>query len=174
MFRCQEQERSPLTFLVLLKHCLASLPSCKHRKSGRIFDMKRSGSLDSWVSVGMANSLGLKKSEDSQGETNSIVKIKVKPELHFCMQNWWWYQLAARVYKQEPPQTSVWSLICGADAPPRIFPNLDSRLLLARDFPTLFNSGCRLAQFCDVYTLLLLSVVSISCLLMTAYRNHVK
>ena len=40
----------------------------------------------SWAPGGLAKPSGSKKSYDSQGETNSIVKVKGKPELHFCMQ----------------------------------------------------------------------------------------
>ena len=39
------------------------------------------------------------------------------------------------------------------------FPNWDSRLLLTRDFPALFKSGCRSAQFGDIYAVIF-SIVS--------------
>ena len=41
----------------------------------------------SWAPVGLPKPQGSKKSHDSQGETNSIVKVKVKPEMYFCTQN---------------------------------------------------------------------------------------
>ena len=67
-------------------HCLDSVPACKHSKSGSILDKKGSGSWNSWAPGGLASPPGSKKSYDSQGKTNSIVKIKVKSKLHFCTQ----------------------------------------------------------------------------------------
>ena len=45
--------------------------------------------------MGLASPSGSKKSYDSQGETNSIVIVKGKPELHFCSQTDDDYQFAA-------------------------------------------------------------------------------
>ena len=53
---------------------------------------------------------------------------------------------------------------------PGLFPNWDSKLLLMWNFSALFKSGCRsLAQFDNIYMLLLLLTVSISFFLMTVF-----
>ena len=56
------------------------------------------------------------------------------------------------------PLTTIWSLTHGVDTPLRTLSRCDSRLLLTRDLPDLFKSGCRLLVYC----LLVLSLVSIS------------
>ena len=49
----------------------------------------------------LVSCLGLMKSYDSQDKANSTVKnVKLKPELHFCMQT----DDAAWGYKQGPPK----------------------------------------------------------------------
>ena len=60
------------------------MSDCTHSKLGDTLDKKGSGSWNSWALRSLANPQGSKKSYNSQGETNSIVKVK--PELHFCKQ----------------------------------------------------------------------------------------
>ena len=67
-------------------HCLDSVPACKHSQPDGTLDQKGSGSWNSWAPGGLANPPGSKKSYDSQGETNSILKVKVRSKLHFCTQ----------------------------------------------------------------------------------------
>ena len=67
-------------------HCLNSGPACKYSRSGGTLDKKGSASWNFGGPGSLASPPGSKKSCDSQGETNSIVKVKEKPELNFCVQ----------------------------------------------------------------------------------------
>ena len=69
---------------------------------------------------------GLRKSYDSQGETNSIVKVKEKPEWHFCMQTDD-DMFASSDYKQEPPKLQFEVSSMGWIHHQGPFPNRDSR-----------------------------------------------
>ena len=80
----------------------------------------------------LVSHLGSGKSYDSEGETDSIVKVKEKPELRFCMQT-----------DDEPPklQSEVspmeWTHHWGP------FPHLGLQITVIRDFPALFKSRRR-------------------------------
>ena len=120
----------------------------------------------SWAPGVLANSLGSGKSRESQGETNNIVIVKGKPELHFCT----------------PTDDDIrWhpGIISGSLQKC----NLKSHLRDADLFPvgTPYGCGRGTSQLClslDVgrppvvmYLLLLFSIVSISLLLMAVYWN---
>ena len=96
-------------------------------------------------------SIPLKKSYDSQGESNTIIKVKVKVGLYFGGRNWWLHQFVVWHYKQDPLKLQFevspmeWTYSLGP------FPKWDCRLLITRDLPLLFKSGCRLsAHFDDI------------------------
>ena len=84
-----------------------------HSKSGDTLDKKGSGSWNSWALRNLANPQGSKKSYNSQGETNSIVKVK--PELRFCMQADEDISFRPGIIIRSPP-TTVWSFTHGVDA----------------------------------------------------------
>ena len=120
----------------------------------------------SWAPGVLANSLGSGKSRESQGETNNIVIVKGKPELHFCT-----------------PTDDDISWHPGVISGSLQKCNLKSHLRDADLFPvgTPYGCGRGTSQLClslDVgrppvvmYLLLLFSIVSMSLLLMAVYWN---
>ena len=89
-----------------------------------------------------------KKSYNSQGETNII--IKVKPELHFCMQTDDDISVQPGFTSRNPQncnfKSHLWDRCTVQDPFPIGTPNS------CQDFPELFKSRCKFsAQFADVY-----------------------
>ena len=92
---------------------------------------------------------GLRKSYDSQGETNSIVKVKEKPEWHFCIQTDD-DMFASLDYKQEPPKLQFESHPWGGSTIRDPFPKGTPDAAI-QDFPELFKSGYKLILYIYIY-----------------------
>ena len=85
--RLQKQESRPVTCLALPRLCACPWAHQLLPASQAVLQMRQGVGLRiSWAPGGLAKPPGSKKSYDSQGETNSIVKVKVKPEMYFCTQ----------------------------------------------------------------------------------------
>ena len=128
LFRLQSRRADLWPASDLLGHCQDSVPACKHSKSSDTLDKERSESCNSWDP--RAKPQGL-KSYDLQCETNSIVNIKPN-QLWF---NWWWYQFAARGYRQEPWKLQFEVSPVGVDVPPRMLSHLSLQIAVTWDFP---------------------------------------
>ena len=124
LFILQKQDSRPLTdFSPCLDPawmtCLPVSTPVVTSQSGSTLDKRGSWNfLSPWRSG---------KSCDSQGGTNSVVKVKGKPELHA---NWWWYQFVSWGFKQEPPNLQFEVLWWGGPTAWDPSPNWASRLLL--------------------------------------------
>ena len=95
-------------------------------------EKKREWVLDSFKPLRIwGQPLGSKKSYNSQGETNSIVKVKVKPELHFCEQTDDDIS-AAWDYNWESPKLQSEVSLLGWTHHPGSFPSWSSRQLPLR------------------------------------------
>ena len=106
------------------------------------------------------------KSYDLQGERNSTVKVKVKPELHFCVKLMTVSGCALGYKQLQPPKQQFEVLPMGWMHCLRPFPKWDSRLVWTRDFPALFKSGYWMAEFEDVC-----AVTFLYCLYISSFNN---
>ena len=84
---------------------------------------------------GLAKPPGSKKSNDSQGETNSIIEVKVKPEMYFCTQtDDDDISLQPGILSGSPQNCNLKSHQWGGCTAQDPFPNWDSKLLLLGTF----------------------------------------
>ena len=86
----------------------------------------------------------------------------------FLGANWWWYQFATWDYKWEPLKLQFGHSPMGWTHCPGPFPYWDSKLLLMTDFPALFKSGYRSAQFGDVY-----AVIFLYCFYLSSFNYYI-
>ena len=97
--------------------------------------------LEVWPTPPPNPAWGLRKSYDSQAETNSIIKSKIRAA--FLHANWW-YLFALWDCKWEPPKLQFKISPVEWTRYPEPFSNRDSRLLLL--LSALFKTGCWLAR----------------------------
>ena len=99
---------------------------------------------------GLISSMVSEKSCDSQGERNSIVKVKTQSCISVLKQ-------MISVFRLEITSGSLQnlSLSHGVDTPPMTLSQLELQIAFAWNFPKLSKSGCRFQPSLVMYTLLL-------------------
>ena len=111
----------------------------------------------------------LRNSYDSQGETNSIIKVKVKPERHFCMRTDDDISLHPGIISRSPQNCNLKSHPWGGSTIRDIFP-IGTPDGCHSGLPRAVQVWIQVFTQIDyIYMLLLLSMVSISFLLMIVY-----
>ena len=162
LFRLQKQESRSLTCfcpawtLTGFHACLQAQQVRQHFRQERKWVLEF---LSPWVS---GHSLGSNEILWHTGETNNTAKRLNWHQSHIFVCKLMMVSVVAWGYKQEPSklQCEVSPMVWMHHA--RSFSHGDSRLLLTRDFPVLFNSALDVGQLNFVmYVLLPFSIVSI-------------